>query len=286
MAQGILFEPERVARAELQRSIVRLDLAEARRRLEEFRRLWPEAKLSWEPELIRIGEPLLSRRLDLDSGFREWNRLHRRLVELEVPGPAVDSLHRNLFSRLLAANRRLFEEFRTPSGRSIGDFHLLAGQPKNARRAFDNEIKKLGDGWRQRLGLGNCDFRLGNLAAARANYRWSYLLGLPEDRWPSIEDLDLLDRLQDAEEREWAFPEICIHRILPPPRFSSRSEFEAFKSEYARAFVEVAGPQRFCLHWIVSENKPFCAENELLEARRQMKALHPHLHQRYMQGLR
>lgn len=66
MEQRSLFEPERVARAELCDAIARLDFTTASRTLEEFQRLWPAAEQAWEPEVIRIGSELAGRLLDLD----------------------------------------------------------------------------------------------------------------------------------------------------------------------------------------------------------------------------
>ena len=184
-------------------------------------------------------------------------------------------MRRNFFSRLLALNRRLFEELRTPAGRPLGDFYLLAEQPNNARRHYEKQIRQVGDGWELRLLLGNCDFRLGHARVARSNYHWAFVLGLPEHSWNLIEDTGFLARLRDAEDPEWAFPEVCAAGELPPPRFSSSDQFKAFKSGFVPAPGELCGPRRFCLHWIISENKAFCSDNELIDTRMEMKALNP-----------
>lgn len=285
MSQGSLFEPQSVIRAEVRDAIERLDFAAAGRRLKQFRRLWPEAELTWEPELIRIGAEWTGRPLDLDSGYGVWGKLESRLGPLGVPRSRTASIRRHFFSRLLAASRRLFEELHTPAGRSLGDFYLLAEQPNNARRLYEHEVRQLGDGWELRLGLGHCNFRLGHRGAAHSNYHWSFLLGLPEESWERIEDPEFLARLREVEDPEWAFPDVCAAGDLPAARFSTRREFEQFKSRFTVALTESPAPRRFCLYWIVSENKPFCTERELLEARRQMKALNPRLHARYMQRL-
>jgi len=285
MNQGSLFEPESVKRAEVCDAVERLDFATAGRKLEELQRLWPAAGLTWEAELIRIGSKLTGRPLGFDSGYRVWEKLESRLGPLGVPGSRRASIRRHFFSRLLAANRRLFEELRTPGGRSLGDFYLLAEQPNNARRLYEREVRQLGDGWDLRLRLGNCDFRLGHRGAARSNYHWSFLLGLPEEWTESIEDPEFTARLRDAEDPEWAFPEVCASGEVPSARFSTRREFEAFQAGFAAGPAASSAARRFCLYWVVSENKPFCLESELLEARRQMKALNPRLHARYMQRL-
>jgi hypothetical protein len=285
LMQGFLFEPEAMARTELQDAITRLDFRAAVHRLEEFRRLWPEAKLSWEPGLIQTGLRLERVPMNLDSGYDSWQDLQARLDALEVPRALTASIKRNFFFRLLAANRKLFEEPRSAAGRSLGDFHILAGQPQSARRRYEDEVRRLGDGWTLRLKLGNCDFLLGHGPVAHSNYHWSFILGLPEDHWTSIEDSAFLTRLRSTEETEWAFPEMCAAGELPSIRFSSRNEFEGFKLRFAGAFSEAAASRRFCLHWIVSENKLFCSDNELLDARRKLKALHPRLHAQYMQRL-
>ncbi len=129
MQQGLLFEPQTLAQAELRQAIERLDFAAASLKLQEFRRIWPASGLAWEPELIRIGSKFARRRLDLDSGYK------------------------------------------------------------------------------------------------------------------------------------------------------------AFKSGFVPAPGELCGPRRFCLHWIISENKAFCSDSELIDARIQMKALNSRLHARYMQCL-
>ena len=173
MQQGLLFEPQVMARTELQDAIARLDFHSAMRRLEEFQRVWPEAKLTWEPELVCAGSRMAAKLLDLDSGYGAWQKLEARLNTLDVSRSWTASLRRNFFSRLLASNRKLFEELRTAADRSLGDFYLLAEQPRNARRRYENEIGQIGDGWKVRLQLGNCDFRLGDGAMAHANYHWS-----------------------------------------------------------------------------------------------------------------
>src|SRR2546427_3080396 len=187
MQQGLLFEPEVMARTELQDAIARLDFHSALRRLEGLHRFWPEAKLSWEPELVRAGSKLAAKPMDLDSGYGAWQKLEAPLNTLDVSRSWTASLRRNFFSRLLASNRKLFEELRTAAGRSLGDFYLLAEQPRNARRRYENEIRQIGDGWKVRLQLGNCDFRLGHGPVSHSNYHWSFLLGLTEDRWALIE---------------------------------------------------------------------------------------------------
>jgi hypothetical protein len=57
----------------------------AAERLEEFRRLWPEAKLIWEPELIQTGLKLARDPMNLDSGYDTWQELQVRLHALVVP---------------------------------------------------------------------------------------------------------------------------------------------------------------------------------------------------------
>ncbi len=223
---------------------------------------------------------LAAKPMDLDSGYGAWQKLEARLNTLDVSRSWTASLRRNFFSRLLASNRKLFEELR-----SLGDFYLLAEQPRNARRRYENEIRQIGDGWKVRLQLGNCDFRLGHGPVAHSNYHWSFLLGLPEDRWALIEDPRFLARLRSADEAEWAFPELCAAGELPPARFSWRGEFDGFKQKFGAAFIEPPSSRRFCLYWIVSENKPFCSDGELIDARKQLKALHPRLHVQYMQHL-
>src|SRR5207244_11838288 len=109
MQQGFLFEPEVMARTELQDAIARLDFYSAVRRLEEFRRFWPEAKLTWEPELVRDGFKVAAKPMDLDSGYGVWQKLEVRLNTHDVSRSWTASLRRNLFSRLLASNRMASE---------------------------------------------------------------------------------------------------------------------------------------------------------------------------------
>src|SRR5262249_54441286 len=94
----------------------RLDFHSAVRQLEEFERVWPEAKLTWEPELVRAESRMAAKPLDLDSGYEAWKKLEARLNALEGPRSWTVLLRRNFFSRLLAANRKLFEEPRTAAG--------------------------------------------------------------------------------------------------------------------------------------------------------------------------
>jgi len=74
MQRGFLFEPEAMARTELQDAIARLDFHSALRRMEEFQRVWPEAKLTWEPELVRAGSKVAAKPMDLDSGYGAWQK--------------------------------------------------------------------------------------------------------------------------------------------------------------------------------------------------------------------
>ncbi len=67
--------------------------------------------------------------------------------------------------------------------------------------------------------------------------------------------------------------------------FQPVNQFEEFKSRFVPALGELCGPRRFCLHWILSENKAFCSDGELIYARMQMKALNSRLHSGYMQRL-
>jgi hypothetical protein len=285
LEQRSLFEPSVIAHAELRMAIERLDFSVASRKLEEFQRLWPESELTWEPELVRTGLRLAGRRLDLDSGYEVWKKLESKLALLGVSRSQAGSMRRHFFSRLLAANRSLFEELRTPDRRLLGDFYLLADQPNNARRRYEKEIRQADDGWEVRLRLGNCDFRLGHLRVARSNYHWSHVMGLPEESWDGIEDSEFLTRLRKAEDSVWAFPEACACGVIPPVRFSTTTEFAQFKLQFAEALIESSGPRRFCLYWIISENKPFCTADELLHARLQMKMLHAEFHSHYMQRL-
>src|SRR5436190_7973056 len=114
MQRGFLFEPEAMARTELQDAIARLDFHSALRRMEEFQRFWPEAKLTWEPELVRAGSRLAAKPMDLDSGYGAWQKLEARLNTLDVSRSWTASLKRNFFSRLLASKRKLFENCARP----------------------------------------------------------------------------------------------------------------------------------------------------------------------------
>src|SRR5437667_9952396 len=104
MQQGLLFEPEVMARTELQDAIARLDFHSALRRLEGFHRFWPEAKLIWEPELVRAGAKLAARPMDLDSGYAAWQKLEARLNTLDVSRPWTASRTRNSIPRSLPSN--------------------------------------------------------------------------------------------------------------------------------------------------------------------------------------
>ena len=153
-------------------------------------------------------------------------------------------------------------------------------------RRYEQEMRQFGEGWELRLRLGDCNSRLGHSRAARSNYHWSFLLGLPEESWESIEDAEFLARLREAEDACWAYPEMCACGEIPSARFSSRREFEEFKTRSAAVLTESDAPRRFSFYWVVSENKVFCTHRERLEARRQMKALNPRLHARNMHRLR
>jgi hypothetical protein len=285
MQQGFLFEPQTMAQAELRQAIERLDFTAASLKLEEVQRLWPASELVWESELIRFGSRLELEHLDLDSGYSAWLKLESRFESFGVSRSYASSMRRNFFSRLLAVNGALFEEPHTPAGRPLGDFFLLAEQPDNAWRHYEKQIRRVGDGSELRLRLGNCHFRLGHARVARCNYHWAFVLGLQQDSWNLIEDTEFLVRLRDAETPEWAFPELCVAGELPPPRFSTSVQFEECKSRLVRALCETCEPRRFCLYWIMSENKPFCSDSELINARIQMKALNSRLHAQYMQRL-
>src|SRR5438128_9238480 len=142
MQQGLLFEPEVMARTELQDAIARLDFHSALRRLEEFHRFWPEAKLIWEPELVRAGSKLAAKPMDLDSGYGAWQKLEARLNTLDVSRSWTASLRRNFFSRLLASNRKLLEELRTAA-----QAHQQCSLLRFQGRRVDPTIRTIRCGW-------------------------------------------------------------------------------------------------------------------------------------------
>src|SRR5438876_12385427 len=84
MKKGFVVGPEVMARTEQQDAMARLDFHSAMRRLEEFQRVWPEAKLTWEPELVRAGARMAAKLLDLDSGYGAWQKMEARLNTLDV----------------------------------------------------------------------------------------------------------------------------------------------------------------------------------------------------------
>jgi len=176
---------------------------------------------------------------------------------------------------------------------------MWSEQWKGARRCYQKEIQSYGDSWELRLRLGNCNWRAKCWAAARSNYRWAFLLGLPRrcwmnqvhdsepDTWArSIEDPDLIGILRTYEDPDWSFSEACLDRILPGARLPGREEFEKMILPLREKTDSMSGDAKFCLYWMISENKVYCSDELLREVRLGMKALNPRLHGRYMAGLK
>ncbi len=277
-------------REEIRRALSGLHFAEAEAGLEVYKSVPGAHALTWELKVLRFSRGIRRRNFDLDAGFELWERFELSAFFPTIPAAYSDSMRANFFSRLLAMNRSLFEDARTAEGRSLGDYYMYAEQPRNARRTYERERLRYGENWEVRLKLGNCNFVDGNIKAARANYRQSFLLGLPSDEVSDIIDAELWQDLTTAEEPDWAFPEAFVEGRFPSPRFTLRAEFD----DFVRAFddllsdqelADVEKPRQFGVHWVVSENRHFCDDVMLLRSRRAMKALHPRLHAIYMHNL-
>ncbi len=290
MSQLSLFDRDRVLREEIRHALTVLDFPQAERKTRSYDSIPGAAPLAWERKVLRFGQRIQKRRLDLDAGFELWERFESSSFFPSVPAAYANAIRISFFSRLLAFNRGLFEDTRTGQGRSLGDFCLRAEQPRNARRLYERELREYGDSWRLRLQLGNCNLLTGDGQAARANYRQAFLLGLPAEHNPQIADAPLRRGLAGADDPDWAFPQAFVEGRFPSPRFTAREEFEAF----LRVFLDpragkpdpaVGEPRLFSVHWVISENRHFCDETTLLTSRRAMKALHPRLHAVYMRNL-
>ncbi len=295
MEQGDLFVQPRMDRRAIQVALERLEIESARERIRKFTDRWPKHALSWEHDVLEFGHGLQNKAIDLDGGFAIWQRFQDQPFFGTIPENARRKIRRSYFRRLLAMNRKLFEEFRTPKGRSLGDFFMWADRLNGARRYWQKEIKLYGDSWNLRLRLGNCDLRMDRSIAARSNYRWSLLYGLPRDSWLNdpqdpdfeawsrvVEDRELVQVLRDAEDPVWAFSEACVDRFLPPSRFSDREDFEKSVLKLLENVESMSSDAKFCLYWMISENPVFCSDELVINARIRMKSLNPRLHRRYM----
>lgn len=290
MSQLPLFDRDRIVREEVRHFLMRLDFARAAERVRAYRAIRGVRPLTWELKVLRFDKSVRRRNFDLDAGFEFWERFELSTLFPKIPEAYSGAMRANFFSRLVALNRSLFEDARTAGGRSLGDYYMYAEQPRNARRSYERERLQYGENWDVRLKLGNCNFVAGDVKAARSNYRQSFLLGLPPDGVPDIVDTELRRDLTTAEDPDWAFPEAFAEGRFPSPRFTIRAEFE----EFVRTFVdplsgeaasEIAPPRQFGIHWVVSENRHFCDDVQLLRSRWAMKALHPRLHTIYMHNL-
>ena len=283
--QLTLFNDLNIDRRQMQEALERLDFTEAQRMADRIALEWPGACLEWELDLLDLARAFGRTRIGLDAGYALWQEFASKPLFRKIPAYSRDRLQQSYFFRLLAVNRSLFDWSRTAGGLSIGEFHLLAGQVRSARRFFDREIREFGDSWPLRLKLGNCYVALGDLKGANANYRQAHLQGLHDEAFPDIADLELREFLHAAEQPEWAFCEACVEGLVAAPRFDDRQSVEAFVEEHLQRGRESKAPQRFCACWIVSENKIICSDPLLVQVRKEMTSLHPGLQSRYMRRL-
>jgi len=291
MTQMELFDQDTVTLGELYQSLERLDFRAAEKLVKKYSGLAADTReLTWELDVLNFGKKIGKRKLDLDSGYHLWEGFSSRLFFQGIPELTADRIRKSFFSRLLAANRSLFEETRTKAGRSIGALYLLAGQPKNARRLLGKELKQYGENWQTRLHLGNTNVLLKEIRGARASFRQAYLLGLPESSYEDILEKELCEFLRGVDDTIWAFPEAFVSGTLPSLPFATRWDFDDFLNEFASDWSEVesdpeARAHRFFVLLIVSQNRRLCEEKLLVEARKEMKRLNPRLHAEYMQSL-
>ena len=237
-----LFNDLNIGRRQMQDALERLDFAEAQRRADRIALEWPGASLEWELELLDLARAFSRTRIGIDTGHALWQEFASKPLFGKIPAYSRDRLQHSYFLRLLAVNRSLFDWSRTAGGLSIGELYLLAGQVRSARRFFEREIREFGDSWPLRLKLGNCYVALGDLKGARANYRQAYLLGLRDDALPDIEDLELRNFLQAAEQPEWAFCEACVDGLIAAPRFDGRQSLETFAEEHLQPGHAIGNP--------------------------------------------
>ena len=157
-------------KTKLHQALERLDVRSAEKLAEKYSGLAKATReLTWELDVMRFGKKIGMRNLELDSGCRLWADLASRPFFREIPGVTGGRMQKNFFSRLLAANASLSEETRTREGRSIGEFYLLADQPRNARRLLWKELNQYDENWQTRLHLGNANYLLKEVPGARAS---------------------------------------------------------------------------------------------------------------------
>jgi len=175
-------------------------------------------------------------------------------------------MRRNFFSRLLAVNRRLFEELRTPAGRPLGDFYLLAEQLTTRGVTTKSRSGKL-----ETDGNSGCPSGIATFASdthvARSNYHWAFVLGLPEHHEPHRRH-GILSRLRMPKIRMGLSRGCAVGELR-------RS---IFKRDHSRNL----SPDLYCARRTlaapallspldISENKAFCSDNELIDTRMEMK---------------
>ena len=289
MNQLELFDRDRKLRRRIRELLVRLEFREAERLCAKYAELPGAEPLGWELDVLKFEKRQTRRRLGLDDGLRLWEEFRSRLFFNDIPHSYAEQLENSYFSRLLAANRSLFDSVTTPDGTSLGVLYLRAGQPRNARKWIEKEIKECGENWRRRVHLGNCHLRLKDKPSARTNYIWAFLRGLPATAHDEIEDRELVSWLRSASSPEWAFVEEGVSGRVAFPRFKSLGDYRGFLA----AFVEpiesdpdsMAPSCRFGIWLMLSENRRFCDDDLLRTARLRMRELNPRLHAEHMTGL-
>ncbi len=289
MTQLDLFDRDRVMREEIRSALVGLDFRRAGELCRQYAEIPGAASLEWELDVLHFVKRHARRRLSLEAGVRLWEDFESSLFFGRIPSVYALDLEKSYFSRLLAANRTLFDSTNSPERALLAPLYMRAGQAKNARRLIQKEIEENGENWELRLLLGNCFLSLGEPVAARVNYTWAALCGLPETAIGEVEDPDFVRLLRSGVAPGWGFAEAAAEGVVRVPRFKSRDDFESFVSEFVDRIEgnpdSISPPCRFAVWLTLSENRRFCTDGQLQAARRRLKELNPRLHAVHMNRL-
>jgi hypothetical protein len=289
MMQLDLFDRDKVLRAEIRAALVGLDFRLAGERCRQYAKIPGAASLEWELDVLHFIERHARRRLSLEAGVRLWEEFESSLFFGRIPSVYALDLEKSYFSRLLAANRTLFDSTNSPERALLAPLYMRAGQAKNARRLIQKEIEENGENWELRLLLGNCFLSLGESSAARVNYTWAALCGLPETAIGEVEDHEFAELLRSGSAPGWGFAEAAAEGVVRVPRFKSREDFESFVFEFVDRIEGnpdgSSPPCRFAVWLTLSENRRLCSGGQLEAARRRLKELNPRLHAVYMTRL-
>gem|GEM_PF-3547472 len=282
-----LFSPQPLALRSLQVAIESLDVGRSAMELAEYRKMWADEGLTFEPDVLAFFADRLPEE-DPDKALLTWEEFSATPVFARLEPGLLGRMRANFFSCVLE-NLPGDYGLQTPAGASVGYLWSLAGRHDLSCRLLEQEIARYGDEPMPRVRLGNSHFEAGRVPAARDHYREALLAGLPADCWHEMQDPEVRRYLSSVEDGRWAAVEACFEGLFRVDRFSCtdsltawmRSKWQSDPSKRTVAEQPHDGT-RFYVCLVLCANQSVCPEEILRDARLLMKKLNPRLHALYM----